>query len=65
MRNGRPLSHTVIADRPAFPPFADTFIDSFLDTRWPPSPVANDYLLRLANLLADVLHRVSAGRQWR
>ncbi|VDK31772.1 unnamed protein product [Taenia asiatica] len=57
MRNGSPLSHTVISDRPAAPPFADTFIDSFLDTRWPPSPAANDYLLRLANLLADVLHR--------
>ncbi|KAL5109363.1 Nicastrin [Taenia crassiceps] len=57
IRNGRPLSHTVISDRPAVPPFADTFIDSFLDTRWPPSPAANEYLLRLANLLADVLHR--------
>ncbi|KAL5969707.1 Nicastrin [Taenia solium] len=57
MRNGSPLSHTVISDRPAAPPFADTFVDSFLDTRWPPSPAANDYLLRLANLLADVLHR--------
>nr|CDS23988.1 Nicastrin [Echinococcus granulosus] len=57
VRKGRPLSHIVISDRPATPPFADTFIDSFLDTRWPPSPTANEYLLRLANLLADALHR--------
>ncbi|VDM33904.1 unnamed protein product [Hydatigera taeniaeformis] len=59
MQNGRPLSHIIISDRPALPPFADTFVDSFLDTRWPPSPLANEHLLRLANLLADMLHRVS------
>lgn len=58
IRRGHPISHAIISDRPAGPPFADTYLDSFLDTQWPPSSSADDHLSRLANLLADALHRV-------
>ncbi|KAM7536033.1 hypothetical protein Aperf_G00000089753 [Anoplocephala perfoliata] len=57
IRRGHPISHTIISDRPAGPPFADTYLDSFLDAQWPPSPSADDHLGRLADLLADALHR--------
>nr|CDS29683.2 Nicastrin [Hymenolepis microstoma] len=53
-----PISHTIISDRPAGPPFADYFLDSFLDTQWPAQNASDDYLNRLANLLADALHRL-------
>lgn len=53
-----PISHTIISDRPAGPPFADYFFDSFLDVQWPAQNASDEYLNRLANLLADALHRV-------
>ncbi|VDN99315.1 unnamed protein product [Rodentolepis nana] len=56
-----PISHTIISDRPAGPPFADYFLDSFLDTQWPARNASDDYLNRLANLLADALHRLVVG----
>lgn len=59
LHRGHPVSHTVISDRPAGPPFADNFLDSFLDTHWPATVSSNEHLERLANLLADALHRVS------
>ncbi|VDL57847.1 unnamed protein product [Hymenolepis diminuta] len=53
-----PISHTIISDRPAGPPFADYFFDSFLDVQWPAQNASDEYLNRLANLLADALHRL-------
>ncbi|VDD79627.1 unnamed protein product [Mesocestoides corti] len=55
---GVPLSHTVISDRPGRSPYADEWIDSFLDKKWPPTPEAGEHLLQLANVLADALHRL-------